>query len=101
LLLISVDGMLVVAQSYNDPVLRESNILNLDSTRDISQVTLHKAFGRSAALLYHRRVHSRWQAGLRVEIPLNINRNDSLTARVKTPVQLQLMFRYKLLRHRF
>lgn len=42
----------------------------------------------------------RWQAGVRVEIPLNINRSDSIIASIKAPVQLQLMLRYKLLTRR-
>jgi hypothetical protein len=157
---VSLDLTPFTAQTYNDPKMRESSHRNADSTTTREQLTLHKEFGASGAILYHHRMFNqwqvaagvqlnywltrsgdlqtthyppwggsatdsgranvkesiqwvqwkvplevyydarRWQAGLRVDVPLNINRSDSSTARIKTPVQLQLMLRYKLLPRR-
>lgn len=157
---ISLDLTPFTAQTYNDPLIRESSSQNSDSSTNKLKLTLRKEFGASGTILYHRRIFKqwqvaagiqlnywmqqsndqhtvhyprwtatpsdssttvvkeniqrvqskvplevyydarRWQAGLRVDLPLNINRNDSITSRIKTPVQLQLMLRYKLLPRR-
>ena len=153
---ISLDLMPFTAQTYNDPLIRESSIRNADSTTNKLKLMLHKEFGASGTILYHHRILKqwqvaaggqlnywltqsgglqtlryppwagnaidssntgvkesiqrpqlkipleiyysapRWQAGLRVDVPVHINRSDS----IKTPVQLQLMLRYKLLPRR-
>jgi hypothetical protein len=157
---ISLDLTPFTAQTYNDPLIRESSSQNSDSSTNKLKLTLRKEFGASGTILYHRRIFKqwqvaagiqlnywmqqsnnqqtihyprwtttpsdssttvvkeniqrpqlkvplevyydahRWQAGLRVDLPLNINRSDSITSRIKTPVQLQLMLRYKLLPRR-
>ncbi|PSL44777.1 hypothetical protein CLV51_105149 [Chitinophaga niastensis] len=38
----------------------------------------------------------RWQTGIRIGVPINTNRSDTVLTKIKSPVQVQLIFRYKL-----
>ncbi|SEW52628.1 TonB-dependent receptor [Chitinophaga arvensicola] len=71
---------------------------NRDTTYTPAKERTGRATWKIPAEIYYDA--PRWQAGLRVELPLNSNRNDSSNTPIKTPVAFQLMFRYKLLHRR-
>lgn len=76
-----------VYESTNPPIIRDSAYVPPIYARKISQTTLQL----TAELMYDA---PRWQSGIRVGVPFN--RKDSTGVKVKTPVQVELLFRFRL-----
>lgn len=69
----------------------------VDSSNTIQKESIHRPELKVPLEIYYNA--PRWQAGVRIDVPV-VSKRDSLTSDIKTPVQLQLMLRYKLLPRR-
>ncbi|MBO9728783.1 MAG: hypothetical protein J7623_09105 [Chitinophaga sp.] len=82
------------ASSYYPPWIGSAR----DSSITVVKESIHRPELKIPLEVYYDA--RRWQAGVRVELPVMSSRSDSLASKIKTPVQVQLMLRYKLLPRR-